>query len=58
MIQKFKDELQIIFGLHHQQSINHEYFKCSLMGIFILVKDESNTLILALWHCIWPLKFI
>jgi hypothetical protein len=25
MIQEFKDELQIIFGLHHQLSINHEY---------------------------------
>jgi hypothetical protein len=36
-------------------SINHDviifwYNKCSFMGMFILVKDESNILILAFWH--------
>jgi hypothetical protein len=49
MIQKFKDELQKLSVdsiINRASTMN--ILKCSLMGIFILVKDESNTLILAL----------
>jgi hypothetical protein len=47
----FRDELQIIFKLHHQSSIDCDlivflYTKCLFIGLFTLVKDESNTLIL------------
>jgi hypothetical protein len=56
MIQKLievsKDKLHIMFRFHHQLNLNHDiivflYTKCSLIGMFLLVKDESNTLILA-----------
>jgi hypothetical protein len=64
MIQKptqvLKDKLQITFRLHHQLNIHqlnidHDIIilcnvKCSLISMFILVKVESNTLILAFWH--------
>jgi len=61
MIQKptwvLQDKLQITFRLHHQLNIDHDIIilcniKCSLMGMFIIVKVDSNTLILAFWHCI------
>jgi hypothetical protein len=64
MIQKLngtlKAEVQII-SRHHQSSVDHDvivswYIKCSLVDMFILVKDESNTLALAFWHRIWPLQ--
>jgi hypothetical protein len=39
-----EDELQIIFKLHHQSSIDHDaivlwYTKGSLMSMFIVIKD-------------------
>jgi hypothetical protein len=55
MIQKLtgtlKAELQII-SRHYQSSVDHDiivsrYTKCSLVDMFILVKDESNTVALA-----------
>jgi len=67
MIQKFigapKDELQIIFRLYNQPNIDHDVIvfwciKCSFLSMFILAKDESNILILAFWHCVWPLKIV
>jgi hypothetical protein len=56
-----KDELQTILKFHHQLNINHDtiifwYIKFSFIDMFILIKDELNTLILAFRHCIWPLK--
>jgi hypothetical protein len=65
MIQKptkmFLNELQITFKIHHQLSVDNDaivfwYTKCSLVGLFTLVKDESNIFILFFWHRIWPLK--
>lgn len=55
MIQKLievsKNEQQDTLRLHHQPNVTttmpFSYIKCSLISMFILVKDESENLILA-----------
>ncbi len=54
------DEQQIIFRLH---SADHDvllfrYTKCSFVGMFILLKDESIILIFPFWHWNPPLKVV
>jgi len=53
MIQKStrapKYELQIILRLQHQVNVDHDvivfwYTKCSIISMFILIRDESNIL--------------
>ncbi len=54
------DEQQIIFRLHFADHdvIIFRYTKCSFVGMFILLKDESNILIFPFRHWNSPLKVV
>jgi len=54
------DEQQIIFRLHSSDHdvIIFRYTKCSFVGMFILLKDESNILIFSFWHWNSSLKVV